>query len=114
MIIRGGFNVYPSDIEEYILQIDGVQNAAVVGRENEILGEEIVAFVLPKAGRSLVKNDIIRPLFNQLANYKMPDKVYFVSELPTILAGKIDKKQLHKWAKDGIPQDKQILFGSAE
>ena len=44
----------------------------------------------------------------------MPDKVYFVSELPTILAGKIDKKQLHKWAKDGIPQDKQILFGSAE
>lgn len=114
MIIRGGFNVYPSDIEEYILQIDGVQNTAVVGRENDILGEEIVAFVLPKAGRSLVKNDIIRPLFNQLANYKMPDKVFFVSELPTILAGKIDKKQLYKWAKEGIPQDKQILFGSTE
>lgn len=112
MIIRGGFNVYPSDIEEYILQIDGVQNVAVVGKENEILGEEIVAFVLPKVGTGLSKNDIIRPLFNQLANYKIPDKVFFVSELPTILAGKIDKKQLQKWAKDGMPQDKKILFGT--
>lgn len=113
MIIRGGFNVYPSDIEEYILRIKGVQNVAVVGNENDVLGEKIVAFILPKAGHSLSKNEIIRPLFNQLANYKIPDKVFFVSELPTILAGKIDKKQLEKWAKNGIPQDKMILFGTA-
>lgn len=112
MIIRGGFNVYPSDIEEYLLQISGVQNAAVVGREHPVLGEEIVAFVLPKAGVSLSKNDIIKGLFNKLANYKMPDKIYFISEMPTILAGKIDKKELSKWAKEGIPEDKQILFNS--
>ena len=110
MIIRGGFNVYPSDIEEYILQIEGVQNVAVVGKENEILGEEIVAFVLPKAGVTMTKNDIIRPLFNQLANYKMPDKVFFISEMPAILAGKIDKKKLRVWAEEGIPEDKKILF----
>ena len=112
MIIRGGFNVYPSDIEEYLLQISGVQNAAVVGREHPVLGEEIIAFVLPKAGVSLSKNDIIKGLFNKLANYKMPDKIYFISEMPTILAGKIDKKELSKWAKEGIPEDKQILFNS--
>lgn len=110
MIIRGGFNVYPSDIEEYILQIDGVQNAAVVGKEHDILGEEIVAFVLPKAGVKLEKNDILRPLFNQLANYKMPDRIFFVSEMPTILAGKIDKKVLHDWAENGVPADKKMLF----
>lgn len=110
MIIRGGFNVYPSDIEEYILQIEGVQNVAVVGKENEILGEEIVAFILPKAGVTMTKNDIIRPLFNQLANYKMPDKVFFISEMPAILAGKIDKKKLRVWAEEGIPEDKKILF----
>jgi len=110
MIIRGGFNVYPSDIEEYILQITGVQNVAVVGKAHDILGEEIVAFVLVKAGEILTKNDIIKPLFRKLANYKMPDKVYFVSEIPTILAGKIDKKELRKWAEDGIPSDKQVLF----
>lgn len=114
MIIRGGFNVYPSDIEEYILQIAGVQNVAVVGRENAVLGEEIVAFILPKAGVSLSKNDIIRPLFNRLANYKVPDKVFFVSELPVILAGKIDKKQLQKWANNEVPRDKRILFGTSE
>ena len=111
MIIRGGFNVYPSDIEEYILQIDGVQNVAVVGNEHKILGEEIVAFVLPKAGVEMSKNDILRPLFNRLANYKMPDKVFFISEMPTILAGKIDKKQLREWLRDGIPTDKKMIFG---
>lgn len=110
MIIRGGFNVYPSDIEEYILQIEGVQNVAVVGKENEILGEEIVAFILPRAGVTMTKNDIIRPLFNQLANYKMPDRVFFISEMPVILAGKIDKKKLKIWAEEGIPEDKKILF----
>lgn len=112
MIIRGGFNVYPSDIEEYLLQINGVQNAAVVGREHRVLGEEIVAFVLPKAGVALGKNDIIQGLFNKLANYKMPDKIYFISEMPTILAGKIDKKELSKWAKGGVPEDKQVLFNT--
>lgn len=110
MIIRGGFNVYPSDIEEYLLQIDGVQNAAVVGKQNDILGEEIVAFILPRAGCELKKNDITKALFRNLANYKMPDKIYFVSEIPTILAGKVDKKELRIWAEEGIPSDKQMLF----
>lgn len=110
MIIRGGFNVYPSDIEEYILQIEGVQNAAVVGKTNSILGEEIVAFILPKAGVELNKNIIIKALFSNLANYKMPDKIYFVSEIPTILAGKVNKKELKKWAEEGIPEDKQMTF----
>lgn len=110
MIIRGGFNVYPSDIEEYILQIPGVQNVAVVGKSHEILGEEIVAFVLIKAGETLTKNDVFKFLFRKIANYKIPDKIYFVSEIPTILAGKIDKKELENWAIEGIPTDKQILF----
>lgn len=110
MIIRGGFNVYPSDIEEYILQIEGVQNVAVVGKTNSVLGEEIVAFILPKAGVEINKNTIIKTLFGNLANYKMPDKIYFVSEIPTILAGKIDKKELKKWAEEGIPEDKQMTF----
>lgn len=110
MIIRGGFNVYPSDIEEYLLQAPNVQNASVVGRPHEILGEEIVAFVLRKAGSDINERDILKFLFNKVSNYKMPDKVYFVSELPIILAGKIDKKVLSDWAVNGIPEDKQVLF----
>lgn len=110
MIIRGGFNVYPIDVEEAILRIEGIQNVAVVGKKNRILGEEIVAFVLPKPGAEISINEIRRYLFKHLANYKMPDKIYFVSEIPIILAGKIDKKELSKWAELGIPNDKKIMF----
>ena len=112
MIIRGGFNVYPSDIEEYILQIPKVQTTAVVGREHKVLGEEIVAFIVPKAGEIITKNDITSYLHKRLSNYKMPDKIYFISEMPIILAGKIDKKVLFDWALNGIPADKQILFNN--
>lgn len=110
MIIRGGFNVYPSDIEEQILQIPNVQNTAVVGKNHMLLGEEIVAFILVKPGESVTKNIVTQRLFKKLANYKIPDKVYFVSEIPVVLSGKIDKKELKRWAEKGIPADKKVLF----
>lgn len=110
MVIRGGFNVYPSDIEEVILQIPKVQMTAVVGKTHEVLGEELVAFIVPKAGETLKKSDVTRYLFSHIANYKQPDKIYFISDMPIILAGKIDKKILSDWAENGIPEDKKMLF----
>lgn len=111
MVIRGGFNVYPSDIEEALLRIPGVQTAAVVGKSHEVLGEELIAFVMPKAGVSLSRGEISRHLFRSIANYKQPDKIYLISEMPIILAGKTDKKELEKWAESGVPAEKNILFG---
>ena len=110
MIIRGGFNVYPSDIEEKILQIPNVQTVAVVGREHEVLGEEIIAFIVPVAGKSIEKSEITQYLFKNLSNYKQPDKIEFISEMPIILAGKIDKKLLKEWCIEGIPEDKRVLY----
>jgi len=110
MVIRGGFNVYPSDIEEVLLQIPEVQIAAVIGRPHKVLGEELVAFVVPKAGASLKKTDISKYVFANIANYKQPDGIYLISDMPTILAGKIDKKELYKWATEGIPKEKEMLF----
>ncbi|SHO53584.1 AMP-binding protein [Anaerocolumna xylanovorans] len=110
MIIRGGFNVYPSDIEDYILKMPNIQTAAVVGRKHEVLGEEIIAFVVVKAGKDLTERDVLKYLFNKISNYKIPDKVYMISEMPIILAGKIDKKVLMEWAENGIPAEKQVLF----
>lgn len=110
MVIRGGYNVYPSDIEEVILQIPQVQTAAVVGRPHDVLGEELIAFVVVRAGETLGTNDINRYVFRHLANYKLPDHIYLISDMPAILAGKIDKKVLSEWAVNGIPEDKQILF----
>ena len=89
MIIRGGFNVYPSDIKEMLLRIPNVQTAAVVGKEHKVLGEEIVTFVIPIAGKTLEKNQISQYLFKNLSNYKQPDKIEFISEMPIILADKI-------------------------
>ena len=110
MVIRGGYNVYPSDIEEIILQIPEIQNVAVVGRPHDVLGEELVAFVVLRAGVALKKNEIRRYVFANLANYKFPDHIYLISDMPTILAGKIDKKILSDWAINGVPKDKQMLF----
>lgn len=110
MVIRGGYNVYPSDIEEILLRIPEIQTAAVVGRPHEVLGEELVAFVVLRAGTSLKKVDISSYLFKNLANYKQPDHIYLISDMPTILAGKIDKKVLTAWALQGIPEDKQMMF----
>lgn len=110
MIIRGGFNVYPSDIEEYVLQMENVQTAAVVGKQHEILGEEIIAYVVPVAGKALADKDVIKFLKNKIANYKLPDQVVIISEMPIVLAGKIDKKILLDWGKNGTPTDKIILF----
>ncbi|WP_287389126.1 AMP-binding protein [Lachnospira sp.] len=110
MVIRGGFNVYPSDIEEVILQIPEVQTTAVVGKEHEVLGEELIAFVVLRPGENIRENDIRKYVFKNLANYKQPDKFYLISDMPTILAGKIDKKVLKKWAVSGIPDNKKMLF----
>lgn len=110
MIIRGGFNVYPTDIEDCILQMPEVQTAAVVGKPHEVLGEEIIAFVVPKAGVELDSKKVSQFIFRKIANYKFPDKIYLISEMPIVLAGKIDKKVLNNWVMEGIPQEKQIFF----
>ena len=58
------------------------------------------------AGEEIKKSDINRYIFQNLANYKLPDQIYLISDMPAILAGKIDKKVLRDWAVNGIPQDK--------
>lgn len=92
MVIRGGYNVYPSDIEEIILRIPEVQTAAVVGRPHDVLGEELVAFVVLRAGEEIKKSDINRYIFQNLANYKLPDQIYLISDMPAILAERLIKR----------------------
>lgn len=111
MIIRGGFNVYPSDIEEYLLQIDGVQNAAVVGRPSEILGEEIVAFVLPQAGRTLTRTRLSGDCSKSWPTTKCRIRCTLSLRFPRFWQEKSTKKELRLWAERGIPSEKQVLFG---
>lgn len=94
LVIRGGFNIYPRDVEEVIAQHEAVSEVAVIGLPDERMGEEIVACVVKKPGVSVTAEDII--LFSQqkLAKYKTPKQVFFVEQLPRNGVGKILKRRL--------------------
>jgi fatty-acyl-CoA synthase len=110
MIVRGGFNVYPIDIEECILRHEFVDDAAVVAKPDDLLGESISAFVVPKAGADISPGDIKRFCRGKIANYKIPDDVHIVSQLPVLLSGKVQKNILREWVISGIPSENMLLL----
>ena len=94
MIIRGGFNVYPREIEEVLMTHPAVSLAAVIGVPNEQHGEEIKAFVIPEAGVEVSAEELIAWSKEQMAAYKYPRSVEFVDALPMTATGKILKREL--------------------
>jgi len=98
LIIRGGLNVYPKDVEEVIYRHPGVQEAAVVGVPDTMLGEEVCAYIVPRSGVEIAAADIIEHCQSNLAKYKTPKFVEFVSALPKTTIGKIQKKEIRKLA----------------
>jgi long-chain acyl-CoA synthetase len=95
LIIRGGYNVYPREIEEVLYAHPGVLEAAVIGVPDERLGEEIKAFVVPHEGVALTQEEIIAYVKEQVAAYKYPRIVEFRSEFVHGATGKILKTELH-------------------
>lgn len=110
MIIRGGFNVYPIDVEEELLGYGKVQDAAVVGKPHEVLGDAIVAFIVPRPGTMITVREVLEYCRTALSTNKIPDEVRFVRELPIIENGKVRKNELKEWAVSGIPDDKVFFF----
>ena len=96
MIIRGGLNVYPREVEEVIMQHETVSMVAVIGIPDDKMGEEIKAFVVLKEGQSASTEDIQSFAESKLAAYKYPRVVEFVDALPLSATGKILKKELRK------------------
>ncbi|GAB3857393.1 long-chain fatty acid--CoA ligase [Nocardioides maradonensis] len=94
LIIRGGFNVYPREVEEVLLTHPDVSLAAVIGVPHDSHGEEVKAFVIPRPGADLVAEDLIAWSREQMAPYKYPRLVTLVESLPTTATGKILKRQL--------------------
>ena len=94
MIIRGGYNVYPREIEEALMRHSAVSLAAVIGVPNDRHGEEVKAFVIPRAGSDITETDLVAWCKEQMANYKYPRLIEFVSELPTTETGKVLKRHL--------------------
>ncbi|MGE5432101.1 MAG: acyl-CoA synthetase [Syntrophomonadaceae bacterium] len=96
MFISGGENVYPAEIEKYLYTNDAVKEVAIVGVPDEKWGEVGKAFVVLKQGINLTETDIINYCKGNLAKYKIPKYVQFITELPKTDAGKISKIELLK------------------
>jgi long-chain acyl-CoA synthetase len=94
LIIRGGYNVYPREIEEVLMTHPAVSLAAVIGVPHESHGEEIKAFVILKPGASATAEEIVAWSKDQMANYKYPRIVEIVTSLPMTATGKILKREL--------------------
>jgi len=94
MIIRGGENIYPKEIEEVLYKHAGVMDAAVVGLPDKVWGEEVGAFIVPKAGQTMTEPEIIEYCKARIANFKCPRKVFFWDALPKTATGKVQKRKI--------------------
>ena len=91
MIIRGGENVYPREIEEFLYTNPKVADVQVIGVPDQRFGEEIMAWVLLRAGQEATEDEIRDFCRGRIAHYKVPRYVKFVSEFPMTVTGKIQK-----------------------
>jgi long-chain acyl-CoA synthetase len=94
MILRGGFNVYPREIEEVLMTHPAVALSAVVGVPDERLGEEIKAFVVLRAGATVTAEELIAWCKEQMASFKYPRSIEFRESLPLTATGKVLKREL--------------------
>lgn len=100
LIISGGYNVYPKEIEEAIDAMPGVNESAVIGVPDPDFGEAVVAVVVPRAGHVLDADDMIATLKGSLANFKVPKRIHFVQELVRNTMGKVQKNALREQYKN--------------
>ncbi len=100
MIIRGGENIYPKEIEDFIYTHEKVQDVQVIGVPSEAYGEEIMACVILKPGETSSEEEIKKYVLDHMAKHKVPSYVAFVDEFPMNAAGKILKYKMREWAVD--------------
>jgi malonyl-CoA/methylmalonyl-CoA synthetase len=101
LVITGGYNVYPKEVETEIDAIPGVAESAVIGVPHPDFGEGVTAVVVKEKGATLSEDDVVKALADRLAKFKQPKRVFFVDELPRNTMGKVQKNVLRE-AYSGI------------
>lgn len=96
LVISGGYNVYPKEIEGLIDDLPGVVESAVIGVPHPDLGEGVTAIVVSQPGTALHEDAVIAAIGDRLARYKQPRKILFVEELPRNVMGKVQKAELRR------------------
>lgn len=102
MLICGGFNVYPAEIEEYLFTHPKVQNVSVIGMPDNVMGEVAVAYIIPRQGMNIDPQEVVDFCVGGIANFKVPRYVQVVDELPMTQSGKIQKFRLREIAEESI------------
>ncbi len=96
MVIRGGENIYPREIEEFLYTHPDVEDVQVIGVPDAKYGEELVAWIKPKAGRALTDDDVREFCRGTIAHFKVPRYVKFVDEFPMTVTGKVRKVEMRE------------------
>jgi fatty-acyl-CoA synthase len=102
MVIRGGENIYPREIEEFLYRHPAVQDVQVVGVPDAKFGEELCAWVVVKPGQSLEEDELRGFCQGKIAHYKVPRYIRFVTEFPMTVTGKIQKFKIRDAMKDQL------------
>jgi len=112
MIIRGGENIYPREIEEFLYTMPGIEDAQVVGVPDAKYGEVVGAFIRRKAGADITEGDVQEYARARMARYKAPRHVFFVDEFPMTASGKIQKYKLRDMATEALGLADVKVFAS--
>jgi len=112
MIIRGGENIYPREIEEFLYTMPGVKDVQVVGVPDPKYGEVVGAFIMRFAGSDITESDVQEFTRARLARYKCPKYVFFVDEYPQTASGKIQKYKLREMAAESVGVADVSVFAS--
>ena len=108
MIIRGGENIYPREIENYIYRMPEVNMVEVVGVPDEHYGENVAAFIILKDGCHLTEDEVRLFCTKQLAKFKVPKHVFFVKDYPKTGSGKVQKFKLREIGRDLVEELKRM------
>lgn len=107
MIIRGGENIYPREIEEFLHTMPGVKDVQVVGIPDEKYGEIVGAFIIREDGADILEEDVRDYAIQRIARYKVPKHVFFVDEFPLTASGKVQKFKLREMAVELLKKKEQ-------
>jgi len=96
MIIRGGENIYPREIDEVLYQHPAVKDAATLGIADELYGEEVKSFVVLRQGETVTEHELIEFCKERLAAFKCPKSIEILADIPKGPTGKLLKKELRR------------------
>jgi malonyl-CoA/methylmalonyl-CoA synthetase len=96
LIISGGYNVYPAEVEALLNDLPGVAESAVIGVPHADFGEAVVAMVVPRSGAAPDAAELIGAVKTRIANFKVPKRLFIVPDLPRNAMGKVQKNLLRE------------------